>query len=90
MAPYLISELMDDINLLQNPIMQRLETDRQECWYRRYTIQFDKRSFKNFGIPTRGIDFDELAAMDGGELVEKLAEIGETVATRIVIPEDFP
>jgi uncharacterized protein len=91
MAAYMIEELLDDINLLQNQIMKRLENDRKECWYRRYTIKFDKTSFEDrFGIPTTGIDFDALAAMDGVELVEKLAEIGETVGKKLVAAGDFP
>lgn len=89
MAAYMIEELMDDINLLQNQIMGRLENDRKECWYRRYTIKFEKKSFENFDIPTEGIDFDELAAMDGVKLVKKLAEIGEIVAKRVVKAEEF-
>lgn len=47
---------MDDANLLQNQIMKRLQSDQQECWYRRYTIKFDQKSFETFGIPTDGID----------------------------------
>jgi len=89
-AAYLVSELMDDINLLQNQIMGRLENDRKECWYKRYTIKFDKKSFGSFGIPADDIDFDELAKLDGAKLVRKLAEIGGTVANKMVVPADFP
>lgn len=90
MAAYAVSELMDDINLLQNQIMGRLENDRKECWYRRYTIKFEERSFRNFGILTEGIDFEKLAAMDGVKLVRKLAEIGERVASKLVVQSEFP
>lgn len=90
MAAYMIEELMDDINLLQNQIMNRLENDRKECWYRRYTIKFEKKSFENFGMPTEDVDFDELAAMDGVKLVRNLAEIGSIVANKMVVPTDFP
>ena len=89
MAAYMIEELMDDINLLQNQIMQRLEKDRKECWYRRYTIKFEKRSFDLFGIPTEGIDFDEIAQLDGVKYIKQLAEIGERVAAVLVKSTDF-
>jgi hypothetical protein len=89
MAGYMIEELMDDINLLQNQIMQRLECDRQECWYRRYTIKFDERSFHLFGIPTENMDFNELARMDGVEYVRELARIGERVGERLVVATEL-
>lgn len=84
MAAYMIEELMDDINLLQNQIMKRLENDRKDCWYKRYTIRFEERSFNFFGIPTEGVDFDALSRMDGAEYVQELARIGEIVGRRLV------
>jgi hypothetical protein len=90
LAAYMVGELMDDINLLQNQIMGRLEKDRKECWYRRYTVKFDERSFNNFGLPTEGIDFKTLASIDGVKLVRQLAEIGERVASKLVVGSDFP
>lgn len=89
MAAYMIEELIDDINLLQNQIMQRLEQDRRECWYRRYTIKFDKVSFDRFGISSEGLDFDEIASLDGVKYIRKLAEIGERVAAVLVKPEEL-
>jgi len=89
MAAYVASELMDDINLLQNQIMKRSEDDLGLCWYRRYTIRFDAASFRNFGIDPTGIDFDALAALDGVDYVRELATIGERVGERLVSPNDF-
>ena len=89
MAGYMVEELMDDINLLQNQIMQRLEDDQRLCWYRRYTIKFDRASFERFGIPTDGVDFDAIAEMDAVDYVPALAEIGRVVAEKLVVAEDF-
>lgn len=89
MAAYMVEELMDDINLLQNQIMKRLENDRRECWYKRYTIRFEAASFYAFHIPTTGIDFDKISAMDGKDYVRQLAEIGRFVGTALVKKEDF-
>lgn len=89
MAAYMVEELMDDVNLLQNQIMNRLENDRQECWYRRYTIKFEKRSFDLFGIPTEGIDFEKVSQMDGVKYVRELARIGEIVGQRLVKKEEL-
>ena len=89
MAAYMVEELMDDINLLQNQIMKRLEKDHDLCWYKRYTIRFDPRSFDRFGIPTTGIDFDQIAKMDASEYVQTLAEIGSRVGTQLVEAADF-
>lgn len=89
MAIYMIEELMDDINLLQNQIMRRLESDRKECWYHRYTVRFDKKSFDLFKIPTEGINFDEISKMDGVEYVEELARIGEIVGKKLVKKEEL-
>ncbi len=89
MAAYVASELRDDINLLQNQIMKRMEEDLQLCWYRRYTIRFDAASFAHFGIDPAGVDFDALAALDGVEYVRELAAIGERVAERLVEADDL-
>ena len=89
MAAYMIEELMDDLNLLQNQIMSRLEKDRHECWYRRYTIKFDQRSFDIFGIPTEEIDFEAISQLDGIEYVRELARIGEIVGQKLVKKEEL-
>jgi hypothetical protein len=90
LAAYLVGELWDDIIFLKNKIIIGLENDRKECWYRRYTIKFEDRSFRNFGIPTVGIDFEQLAALDGVKLVKKLAELGEIVGKKLVTKDEFP
>lgn len=89
MAAYMVEELMDDINLLQNQVMKRLEDDQKLCWYKRYTIKFEKASFDRFGIPSDGVNFDDIAQMDAIKYVPKLAEIGASVAQVLVKPEDF-
>lgn len=89
MAAYMVEELMDDINLLQNQIMKRLEEDQKLCWYKRYTIKYEKASFDHFDIPTAGIDFDKIAEMDAAKYVPKLAEIGSAVAQVLFKSEDF-
>jgi hypothetical protein len=89
MAAYMVEELMDDINLLQNQIMNRLENDRQECWYRRYTIKFEKRSFNLFGIATEGVDFEKISQMDGVKYVRELARIGEIVGQKLVKKDEL-
>ncbi len=89
MAAYMVEELMDDINLLQNQVMKRLEEDQKLCWYKRYTIKFEKASFDHFGIPTAGIDFDKIAQTDPVKYVPALAQIGKVVAEKLVVPEDF-
>ena len=89
MAAYMVEELMDDINLLQNQIMKRLENDQKLCWYKRYTIRFDKASFDRFGIPTDGVDFDAIAEMDAIDYLSSLANIGHSVAAKLVLASDF-
>ena len=42
MAGYMVEELMDDINRLQNQVMKHLEEDQKLFWYKRYTIKFEK------------------------------------------------
>jgi uncharacterized protein len=90
MAAYMIEELLDDINLLQNQIMRRLADDRKECWYRRYTVRFAEESFRNMDIPTTDVDFAALAALDGVKLVKKLMEVGELVGKKLVRADEFP
>lgn len=89
MAAYAVEDLMNDINLLQNQVMKRLKDDLKECWYRRYTIKFEKASFEKEGVPTEDIDFDGLAEMDGVKYVNDLAAIGEIVGRKLVQEQDF-
>jgi predicted acylesterase/phospholipase RssA len=89
MAGYVASELMDDINLLQNQLMKRMHEDFDLCWYRRYTIRFDQQSFDQFEIDTTGVDFEALSQLDGVEYVHELASIGERVGAKLVDPAEF-
>lgn len=88
LAAYMIEELMDDINLLQNQIMHRLQEEGR-CWYKRYTIKFDSRSFAQFKIPTEGVDFEALSRMDGVTYLQELAAIGARVAEVLVQKTDL-
>lgn len=74
---------------LKDRSTKRLEQDRRECWYRRYTLKFDKVPFDRFGISTEGIEFDEIAQLDGVRYLRKLAEIGERVAAVLVKSEEL-
>ncbi len=89
MGIYVIEALLHDINLLQNQIMKRLETDTRESWYRRYTIRLDKKSFDEAKIPSKGVDFQKISKLDGVKYVAELARIGEIVGRRLVRKEDF-
>lgn len=88
MVGYVVEDLMDDINLLQNQLMSRLMRQRL-CWYKRYTIRFEAESFARLGIPVEGVDFEGLSQMDGVEYLEALAAIGAEVGARLVHLEDF-